>query len=141
MHRISLLLISRWIFGLFYFATGVWIALAQFGLSAPPPQPTPAASAFTNALTASRFVDPLIAVAYLFGGGALLLRRTSPVGVLLLAPIVVVIFFFHLVLSGQWVWGTINLLWLAALAWSHRTAYTPLWNYPHVPAQAAATRV
>jgi len=132
---------ARWIFGLLYFTTGVAITLfTVFGIGSPPQQPTPAAAAFTEALTASRFIDPLCAFVYILGGGALLIRRTVPLGVVLLTPVVVVIFCFHMVLSGQWIWGTLNLLWLAALAWPCRAAFTPLWSQgkptPHVASAA-----
>ena len=121
---------ARWIFGLFYFAVGVWIVFSFFGLASAPQQPTPAAEAFMKALGQSQFIDPLLALTYLVGGGALLVRRTTPLGIALLTPVVVVIFFFHTVLSGQWIWGTINLAWLMALAWHFRTAFNPLWSHP-----------
>jgi len=123
--------VARVVFGLFYFATGVAILLyALFGIGGPPNQPTPEASEFTMALTASRFVDPLLSLAYLIGGGALVRHRSAPLGILVLAPVVLVIFCFHLVLSGQWIWGTANLAWLLALAWNYRSAFPPLWSYP-----------
>jgi hypothetical protein len=123
---------ARWIFGLFYAAVGFWIASSFVGIGSPPPQPTPAAAAFTSALTNSGIIDPLLALSYVIGGGALLFRRTTPFGIVLLAPSVVVIFFFHLVLSGQWVWGSLNIIWLAVLAWCFRSAFTVLWNYGRV---------
>jgi hypothetical protein len=126
----TLAVAGRWIFGLFYFATGVAIVLATaFGIGHPPRQPTAAAEAFTQALTASRFMDPLVAFAYLAGGAALLRLRTAPPGVVLLAPVVTSIFCFHLVLSGQWIWGSLNLAWLLALAWSVRPAFAALWSF------------
>jgi len=131
MSRDYLPAVARWLFGLFYFSTGTAILLFTFfGLGSPPQQPTPDAAAFTAALTASRFIDPLSAFAFIVGGGALLVRRTTPFGLVVLAPVVVVIFTFHAVLSGQWIWGTVNLVWLAALAWQFRSAFYPLWNYP-----------
>lgn len=123
--------VARWIFGLFYFTTGVAIFLNAFlGIGSPPKQPSPEAEAFTMALTESHFIDPLLSFVYLIGGGALLQRRTAPLGILVLAPVVIVIFCFHLVLSGQWIWGTANLAWLLALAWHFRSAFHPLFNYP-----------
>ena len=111
---------ARWIFGLFYLATGVWVAIATATRQGGPKQPTPRAAAFTDALTATGFMDPLLAVAYLLGGAALLSRRTAPAGIVILAPTVIVIFFFHWCLSGQYIWGTINMAWLGVLAWLHR---------------------
>jgi hypothetical protein len=130
MRREHLITAARVIFGLFYFGTGVAIALFYlFGWGGPPSQPTVAAQAFTDALSQSRFLDPLLALSYLVGGGALLFRRTAPLGLAVLAPVVLVIFTFHLVLSGQWMWGTLNLVWLLALAWQFRSAFRPLWTY------------
>jgi hypothetical protein len=87
------------------------------------------AIAFQKALTESHFMDPLLAIACLFGGGALLNRRTAPLGIAMLAPVVVVIFLFHLVLTGNWVWGTLNLVWFTGLTWRCREAFTALWTY------------
>jgi hypothetical protein len=87
------------------------------------------AIAFQKALTETHFMDPLLAIACLFGGVALLIRRTAPLGIVILAPVVVVIFLFHLVLTGNWMWGTLNLLWFAGLAWYYRRAFIPLCNY------------
>ena len=86
------------------------------------------AIAFQTALTQSQFMDPLLALTCFFGGAALLIRRTSPLGIAMLAPVVVVIFLFHLVLSGNWMWGTLNLVWLVGLAWSFRRSFTALWS-------------
>jgi hypothetical protein len=36
-----------------------------------------------------------------------------------------VIFLFHLVLSGNWIWGTLNLVWSAGLAWRYREELSP----------------
>jgi len=127
---------ARVVFALFYFGTGVAITVFQlFGWGHPPSQPNVAAQAFTDALTQSRFLDPLLGLSYLVGGGALLFRRTAPLGLAVLAPVVLVIFTFHLVLSGQWPWGTLNLAWLLVLAWHFRSAFRPLWTYP-LPARA-----
>ena len=91
------------------------------------------AIAFQNALTESRFMDPLLAFACLFGGGALLIPRTVPLGIAMLAPVVVVIFLFHLLLTGNWIWGTLNLVWFTGLAWRYRRAFTSLWTYLESP--------
>lgn len=134
MHR-RIVTIVRWVFGLFYLTTGIAIfCYVAFGLGAPPPQPTPQALAFTTALSHSHIIDPLLSLAYLVGGGALLFRRTAPLGILVLAPVVLVIFCFHLVLSGQWIWGSVNLALLLFLAWQHRPAFRPLWNFSGEPA-------
>ncbi len=128
MHSRHVITAARWVFGLFYFATGVAIVFSLFGLGSAPQQPTPASSAFAKALNDSGFIDPLIAAVYLTGGGALLLRRTAPLGIAILTPVVIGIFCFHIALSGQWPWGTLNLAWLLALAWCFRNSFQPLWN-------------
>jgi putative oxidoreductase len=121
---------ARWVFGLFYASTGIAIACyVLFGVGTPPKQPTLAATAFTEALSQSGFIDPMLAVVYILGGLALLRERTAPAGIVLLAPVVSVIFCFHLVLSGQWIWGTVNFLWLLALAYAYRASFVPLWRH------------
>jgi hypothetical protein len=125
---------ARWIFGLWYLITGgAWVVAHGLGRGAAHHEVAAGAIAFQTALTESRFMDPLLAVTCLFGGAALLIRRTSPLGIAMLAPVVVVIFLFHLVLSGNWIWGSLNLLWFAGLAWCCRRAFTPLWNYFETP--------
>src|SRR3954466_15704952 len=124
------LVVARCIFGLFYAFTGLAIAAhTLLGVGSPPAQATLAAAAFTDALDRSGFIDPLLAITYICGGVALLRARTAPIGIVLLAPAVSVIFCFHLALSGQWIWGPLNMLWLLALAYAYRSSFTPLWNY------------
>ncbi len=120
---------ARWVFGSFYGATGLYIAAATILGRAPPHQEAPAAQALVLARTASRIVDPLLAATYIAGGLAMLRRRTAPLGIVLLAPAVTVIFLFHLFLSGHRLWGSVNAAWLVGLAWSHRSAFAPLWQY------------
>jgi hypothetical protein len=121
---------ARWIFGLWYLMTGgTWLVTHALGRVAVHQETATGAIAFQKALTESHFMDPLLAIACLFGGVALLIRRTAPLGIAVLAPVVVVIFLFHLVLTGNWTWGTLNLAWFTALAWGYRKAFTELWTY------------
>jgi hypothetical protein len=121
---------GRWIFGLWYLTTGgAWLVAHALGHGAAHHEVAAGAIAFQKALTESHFMDPLLALTCFFGGAALLTRRTAPLGIAMLAPVVVVIFFFHLVLSGNWIWGTLNLVWFAGLAWCFRGAFTTLWTY------------
>ena len=123
-------IIARWIFSLWYLVTGAtWLVTHAIGRGTAHHEVTPGAAAFQVALAQSQFMEPLIALTCLVGGAALLFRRTSPLGIVILAPVVAVIFIFHLVLTGNWVWGTVNLGWFAALAWSCRRAFTALWQY------------
>jgi hypothetical protein len=122
--------IARWIFGLFFLGTGMMIwthVLTGFG--AAPVQPTARAQAFTDALTATGFMDPLVGLSYIAGGGALLAKRTSPLGLVLLGPSIVVILFFHLTLSGQIVWGPFVAAWFSALTWRFREPLFRLVGY------------
>ena len=124
------LMAARWLFGLFYALPGFAIAAhVLLGVGEPPKQPTAAASAFSDALSQSGIVDPLLALTYIVGGFALLRDRTAPLGIVVLAPPVSVIFCFHAALTGQWVWGSLNLFWLLALAYAYRSSFVPLWNH------------
>jgi hypothetical protein len=44
-------------------------------------------------------------------------------------PLVITIFCFHIVLTKSYLWGSLNLIWLAALAWQFRRGFDQLWNY------------
>jgi hypothetical protein len=125
---------GRWIFGLWYLLTGaMWLVTHALRRGTAHQEVTTGAIAFQKALTESHFMDPLLAFACLLGGGALLLRRTTPLGIVVLAPLVIVIFLFHLILTGNWIWGTLNLGWFTGLAWYCRRAFTSLWNYSESP--------
>ncbi len=130
----SVTVAARWIFGLWYLITGgAWIVNHVLGRGVAHHEVMAGAIAFQMALTESRFMDPLLASTCLFGGAALLFRRTSPLGIVVLAPVVVVIFLFHVVLSGNWIWGTLNLIWISGLAWRSRRAFATLWSYVETP--------
>jgi len=126
--------VARWIFSLWYLASGsTWLIAHALGRGTVHHEVSPSAAAFQLALAQSQFMDPLLSVACLLGGIALLVPRTSPLGIVILAPVVVAIFLFHLVLSGNWTWGSLNLVWFAALAWHFRRAFAPLWHYAEPP--------
>lgn len=121
--------ILRAIFGGFFVIMGLAAIGSLFGLTAPPDQPTRAAQDFTDALTASGFMDPLLGASFVAGGAFLQVKRTVPLGLAVLAPSVAVILFFHLLLSGQFVWGAVVSGLYAALAWHYRDGFAPLWSY------------
>jgi hypothetical protein len=126
--------VARSIFGLWYsISGGAWLVGHLLGRGVAHHEVAAGAIAFQAALTESRFMDPLLATTCLFGGVALLFRRTSPLGIVVLAPVVIVIFLFHVVLSGNWIWGTLNLFWFAGLAWPRRRAFATLWSYVESP--------
>ncbi|MBA2467753.1 MAG: hypothetical protein H0V46_09170 [Sphingomonas sp.] len=120
--------ILRVVYGLFFLAIGVAVLVWLLtGLGSPPTQPNAEAQAFTDALTRSRIIDPLLAISYVVGGAALLRDRTAPLGLVLLAPSVLVIALFHLVLSGQWLIGLVVALVFAVLAFASRRRLSTLW--------------
>ena len=119
----------RFGYGLFFLLSGIAILLSvATGWPGAPAQPTPEAQAFTDALAASGFVDPLLGAVCAAGGASLLIDRTAPLGIVLLAPPVAIILFFHLTLSGQYIWGPAVAAGLAALAWRYRLRLSALWS-------------
>jgi len=121
--------IPRIVYGLFFLATGAYIIVAiTTGMLAEPVQPTAPAQAFTDALDATGFMNPLLAAAYVAGGLALMFDRSAPLGIVLLTGPVAVILFFHLTLSGQYIWGPAVAAALAALAWHYRIRLETLWT-------------
>lgn len=123
------LTLLRILYALFFLTTGLFVAaFVLFGLGSEPPQLNAEAQAFTDALTRSKIIDPLIALAYLAGGGALLFRRTAPLGLVLLGPPVVVIVAFHLVLDTLWFVALIVGAIYALLLWDSRARFQPLWT-------------
>lgn len=121
--------IVRWLYGGYFIYTSVMIARTLWTSGKGVPQPTPEAKAFYDALHATGFLYPLMGVTFGMGGLALLLQRTAPLGIVFLAPSVSVIFLFHLMLTGNFVWGSEWALGLLLLAWHYRSAYMGLWNY------------
>ena len=87
------------------------------------------AEQFQAAMASTGFLVPIMLGCFAIGGLALLFHRTAPLGIVLLAPFIVVIFFYHLMLTGNWPWGTIWAAGLALLAWRYRRAFVPLWSY------------
>ena len=118
--------------GYFLFVAGMVVRMLWFG-GPMVHEPTAAAKAFSDAMSATGFLNPLLMVDYALGGGALLFRRTAPLGLALLAPPVCVIFLFHLRLTGDVAWGGGWALAWAALAWRYRAGFAGLWTYGAEP--------
>jgi len=115
----------RLIFALWYFGVGVIGFMTNDAVKDAANASTP----LEKAMAESLFMNPLLCLACLVGGGAMLLRRTTPLGIVILTPLVIIIFCFHMVITKSYLWGSLNLILLAANAWQFRRAFDPLWNY------------
>ncbi len=135
--RTRILDIIAVLYGLFFVSTGCLILVGTVMGWHSPRQPTVVAQDFTDALDASRIVNPLLAMTYIAGGSALMFRRTAPLGIVLLAPAIGTIFFFHLVLTGQFIWGSANALCFATLAWRNRERLRLLWSDAPAPVKTS----
>lgn len=118
--------IVRVLFGLFFIYSPIMVLVSFGGLH--PPETAPAAAAFTQALNATGFMNPLLIATLFLGGAAMLFDRTAPLGLFLLAPSVVVIGCFHWFLTHDYVWGSLWPIWFAILAWHYRTVFARLWE-------------
>ncbi|MBS0383171.1 MAG: hypothetical protein JSR56_12140 [Proteobacteria bacterium] len=122
--------ILRYLYAAYYLFVGVYLALSLAGVIAPPhPKVSAASAAFQGALGKTGFMFPLLAFTYMASACALCFHRTAPLGLVLLAPVAIIIFFTDTLLDTAWLFGTLNLVVLAALAWHFRSAYRPLFSY------------
>jgi hypothetical protein len=119
---------ARIVFACWYFGVG----LIGFVTNDPAKDAAEATTTLEKAMAQSLVLNPLLCLCCCAGGGALFFRRTAPLGIVILAPLVITIFLFHVVLTKSYTWGTLNLVWLAALAWGYRRGFDGLWNY-HEP--------
>ncbi len=119
----------RWIYSIFYILIGLQTLSVLIGFSSKPDfSLSPENAAFQNALDATGFIVPIMAIAYIASGTLMLFRRTAPLGIVILAPLVVVILFTHVMLNGNPIWGVIHASLLLWFAWQFREAYVPLWS-------------
>lgn len=126
--------ILRYLYAAYYLFIGVYFALSLAGVvPAPHPKVSDASAAFQGALGKTGFMFPLLAFTYIASACALCFHRTSPLGLVLLAPIAVIIFFTDTLLDTAWLFGTLNAVVLAALAWHFRYAFQPLFSCPMGP--------
>ena len=116
--------IARILFGAFFLYAPIMIIVTFGGRH--PPEPNAAAQDFTDALTASGFMNPLLIVDLLIGGALMLFNRTAPAGLILLGPPILVIACFHWLLTHSYVWGGIWPIWFAVLAWHYRAVFRRL---------------
>ncbi len=115
----------RLIFALWYFGVGIIGFVTNDAMK----DAAKAATPLERAMAESLFMNPLLCLACLVGGGAMLFRRTTPLGIVILMPLVIIIFCFHMVIAKSYLWGSLNLILLAANAWGFRRGFDPLWNY------------
>jgi len=107
------------------------VIFVVFGLNGflqflPQPEMPPAAIAFFGGLAASGFMLPTLFATQL-AGGALLLLGMVPLGVVILTPVIVHIVEFHVFLAPAGLPLAVLVATLAMfLAWTHRSAYRPL---------------
>ncbi len=118
----------RLIFALWYFGVGVIGLITNDAAK----DAAMASTSLERGMAESLFMNPLLCLACLAGGGAMLIRRTTPLGIAILAPLVIIIFCFHMVITKSYVWGSLNLILLAANAWRFRRGFERLWNYSEV---------
>jgi hypothetical protein len=116
---------ARLIFALWYFGVGI----IGFVTNDPVKDAAMASTPLEKAMAESLFMNPLLCLACLVGGGAMLFRRTTPLGIVILTPLVIIIFCFHMVITKSYLWGSLNLILLAANAWHFRRGFDQLWNY------------
>ena len=120
----------RWLFAAYFMYVGYLVfggLLRGVGLHIH--QPNAAAQAFSDALDASGFMNPTLAMCYLAGGFALLFQRTAPLGLAILGPPVAIILLFHTFLTGMFAWGAAwAFVWLL-MVWRYRKGFIPLWSY------------
>ena len=120
----------RWAYAAYFIYVGCLVLNKLLhGTMTSYPQPNAAAQAFSDALNASRFMNPALVASYLGGGLALLFQRTAPLGLAILGPPVAIILLFHAVLTGMVYWGA---GWAGAwllMVWRYRKGFAPLWNY------------
>lgn len=120
----------RYLYAAYYLLVGIYLALSLAGVIPPPhPKISSASAAFQGALAKTGFMFPLLAFTYIVSACALCAHRTAPLGLVLLAPVAVIIFFTDTLLDTAWIFGTLNAVVLAALAWHFRAAYRPLFSY------------
>lgn len=125
MFKKYLFIAVRLIFALYYFGVGIVGFITNNAVKDAAQAPT----SLERAMAETGFMNLLLCLACFLGGGAMLFRRTTPLGLVILAPLVIIIFFFHMVLTKSYLWGSLNLILLAALAWQFRRGFDQLWNY------------
>lgn len=124
----------RIVYGLAFAAAG---AVGLFQLAPQPPH-TGAAGAFVGGLAAAGYFFPLLKGTELVAGLLLVSGRFVPLALTVLAPIVLNIAAFHFLLEPQGApFAAFLVLAEAALAWTYRAAFAPLFRRMPEPATRA----
>ncbi|MCB9495317.1 MAG: DoxX family protein [Fibrobacteria bacterium] len=113
--------VGRWLLGLPMVAFG---SLGLFHPMSPPPELAPAARAFSEALTATGYMMPMIALVQISTGLLLISNRFVPLALLLLAPFFLNSLLYHAFLEP--VGLPVTLVFVAlelSLAWVHRSTF------------------
>ena len=129
--RDIILALARWPFAVLYAGIGLrWFYLLSTGsYSTLPANPKNLpAVAINSALSATGYIEPMIATTCLVSGLLLLFKRTAPLALIIVAPLVINMFFYNLTYTGDWIHASTHLLYPAVLAWFYRSAYRPLWS-------------
>jgi len=116
---------ARLIFASWYFGVGIVGFITNDAVK----DAAWASTSLEKAMAETGFMNLLLCLACFVGGGTMLFRRTTPLGIVMLGPLVIIIFCFHMVVTKSYLWGSRNLILLAALAWQVRRGFDQLWNY------------
>lgn len=126
--------IPRVLLGLIFLVSGI-NKLIPF---TPEPEMPAAAMNFIDALSATPYFIPVLALAEIIAGGLLVMNRFVPLALLILAPVMVQILMFHLFLAPL---GLVVAIVVVAielfLAWAYRDAFRTVLQARHTPATAA----
>lgn len=113
--------VGRWLLGL------PLVVFGAMGLFAPmptPPEVAPAARAFSDALSATGYMMPMIGILQLGTGLLLLANRFVPLALLLLAPFFLNSVLFHVFLETSGLVASLVFAGLElALAWTYRGVF------------------
>lgn len=118
----------RWTYAFWFFSGSFVMLLHQFTGRPEFPRVEPEAQALLDALRASQFLYPLLALSYFIGGAALFRRVTAPLGLVILAAPTVVIVALHVFASGRPFWGALVGGAFILLAWRERQRFVCLWR-------------
>jgi len=127
--------VARVALGLIFVVFGLNYFLGFLGANPPPPE---RAAPFILGLVSAGYVLPIIKAIEVASGLALLGNRFVPLALTLLAPIIVNIAAVHILLVPMYPMAVILLSLEIYLAWTYRTAFTPMLQARVAPAGSAS---